>query len=231
MAEKVTIGNCELWHGDCREVLPLIGMVDAVITDPPYGIGYKPEWNKWDGSKSDYTEVIGDDKEFDPSPFLNYPTVVFFGANYFSDKLPLGGWMCWDKRLDENKDAMFGSPFELAWFRSINTSKKAIMIRVLHAGVINADSKVGNNQKRLHPTQKPVVVMEQIIDYVTEDNDIVLEPFSGSGSTLIACENKNRICMAMEIDPSYVSMTLERWRKENKKQPVFIGNCNSKDGG
>jgi len=223
------LGKHRIMCGDAykqEDIDYLIGEdhINAVVSDPPYGIGYKPDWDKWDGSKSDYTEVIGDDTEFDPSPFLSYPTVVLFGANYFSNKLPLGGWICWDKRLDETKDAMFGSPFEMAWFRSINTNKKAIMIRVLHAGVVNADSKTGNNQKRLHPTQKPVIVMEQIINHTTEENDIVLDPFSGSGSTLLACNNKNRLCLAMEIDPSYVSMTLDRWKNEIGEQPVFIGN-------
>jgi DNA modification methylase len=197
--------------------------IKAMITDPPYGIGYKPDWNKWNGSPTDFSEIIGDDQEFNPAPFLHYPTVVLFGANYFSDRLPLGGWVCWDKRLDETKDDMFGSPFELAWYRSINTTRKAIMIRVLHGGVINADSENGNNEKRFHPTQKPIAVMEQIIDALIREDDIVFDPFSGSGSTLLACENKNRKCLAMEIVPEYVAITLQRWQNKTGIAPQLIG--------
>lgn len=206
-----------------RESLISNESVNALITDPPYGIGYKPDWNKWDGSSSDYASIVGDDKEFNPSSFLSYPTVVMFGANYFSKKLPIGGWICWDKRLDENKDLMFGSPFELAWFRSANTNKKGIMIRVLHGGVVNADSTEGNNEKRLHATQKPVSVMRKIIEITTLPGDVILDPFAGSGSTLLAChDNQDRKCLAMEIDPRYVAVTLERWHKKSGNKPCLV---------
>jgi DNA modification methylase len=222
------LGRHRIMCGDAYDQsnLSKLGMHDiikAMITDPPYGIEYKPDWNKWDGSPPDFQEIIGDDQEFNPVLFMQYPTVVLFGANYFSNKLPLGGWICWDKRLDENKDAMFGSPFELAWYRSINTARKAIMIRVLHGGVVNADSKNGNNEKRFHPTQKPIAVMEQIIDALTKEDDIVFDPFSGSGSTLLACENKGRTCLAMEIVPDYVAITLQRWQNKTSIKPKLIG--------
>jgi len=201
--------------------------VDALITDPPYGIAYKPNWNKWDGSPSDFEEVIGDDQVFDPSPFLSFSTVVMFGANYFSNRLPIGGWVCWDKRLDVSKDGMFGSPFELAWYRSINTTRKSVMIRVLHGGVVNADSTNGNNEKRLHPTQKPVEVMKQIMDVVTKPGNVILDPFAGSGATLLACADKT--CLAMEIDIGYVAVILQRWSNNTGLTPELIGENNGRD--
>lgn len=219
------LGNHRLICGDVYDSAHYITAirfedVDALITDPPYGISYKPDWNKWDASPSEFKPVTGDNKEFDPFPFLPFPTVVLFGANYFSNKLPIGGWICWDKRLDESKDSMFGSPFELAWYRSINTTKKTIMIRVLHGGVVNANSTIGNNEKRLHPTEKPVQVMEHILESLTNPGDIVLDPFAGSGSTLIACENKGRMCLAIEIEPDYVALILERWIKKTGIKPT-----------
>lgn len=229
------LGNHRLMCGDTYNLADMKRLVksdtvNAMITDPPYGIGYKPDWNKWDGSPSDFSPITGDEGEFDPSLFLNFPIVVLFGANYFSRHLPIGGWICWDKRLDENKDSMFGSPFELAWYRSVNTTEKAIMIRVLHGGVVNADSKNGNNEKRLHPTQKPVSVMRKIIEIMTLPGDVVLDPFSGSGSTLLAClksDSKSIIpehkCLAMEIEPGYVAVTLQRWLDKTGKRPVLIG--------
>ena len=201
-----------LIHGDCLIEMKQIpdGSVDAVITDPPYGINYQPAWKKWDGSPSDYSPVIGDDVPFSPAPFLGFPTVVLFGANNFSDRLPLGGWLCWDKRLDAKKDKMFGSSFELAWYRSIHTKAKTKMIRVLHGGVINADSKYGNNEKRLHPTQKPVVLMERIIEAFTNEGDIVLDPFMGSGTTGVACVNLNRGFIGIEINEEYFEIAKKR---------------------
>lgn len=193
--------------------------VDAVITDPPYGIDYKPDWNKWNGLESDYVPVIGDDQDFDPAPFLNFPTVFLFGANYFSNRLPIGGWLCWDKRGKAELDSMLGSPFELGWYRSAKTSKKAIMIRVQHGGVVNADSTTGNNSKRHHPTQKPVSVMQQILIELTEIGNTILDPFSGSGSTLLACEKTGRKCIAVEMDPNYVRVILERFYNETGIMP------------
>jgi DNA modification methylase len=196
-------------------------VVNALITDPPYGIGYKPDWNKWDGSISDFKKIKGDDQDFDPAPFMGYPTVLFFGANYFSQRLPLGGWLCWDKRLDENKDQMFGSPFELAWYRSVNTTKKAIMVRILHGGVVNADSTEGNNEKRLHTTQKPVALMQAVLEALTMPEDVILDPFAGSGSTLFACEATNRSCIAIEIEPDYVAVILQRWYEKTGEKPCM----------
>ena len=195
--------------------------VDALITDPPYGIGYQPDWNKWDGSPSDFEAVTGDDQPFDPTPFLSFPTVVMFGANYFSDRLPIGGWACWDKRCDTDKDRMIGSPFELAWYRSRHTTRKAIMIRVLHGGVVNADSEIGNNEKRLHPTQKPVEVMRQIMETVSGPDEVILDPFAGTGATLLACMDKT--CLAMEIEADYVAIILQRWSNNTGLAPEKMG--------
>jgi site-specific DNA-methyltransferase (adenine-specific) len=202
----------DLRLGDCLEILPTLAdkSVDAVITDPPYGINYLPEWDKWDGSASDFSKIEGDDKPFDPLPFLKYRTVVLFGANYYSDKLPLGGWLVWDKRLDEKKDKMIGSPFELAWFVSENTSAKCKMVRVMHGGVINADSVYGNNEKRFHPTQKPIRVMTSIIEAFTKKGDTILDPFMGSGSTGVACVKLGRNFIGIEKEPKYYDIAARR---------------------
>lgn len=193
----------------------------AIITDPPYGIDYNPDWKKWDGSESDYKKIEGDAEEFDPRPFLNYPTVLMFGANYFTKHLPQGGWLCWDKRLRDELDEMVGSPFELAWFKSSFTKRSAIMIRVLHGGVVNADSVNGNNQKRFHPTQKPVVLMEEIIKKVTKEKEVICDPFCGSGTTLIAAENTGRTCIAYEIEPSYCNVILSRYEQLTNEKPCL----------
>lgn len=195
---------------------------DALISDPPYGIDYIPNWNKWDGSASDYKRVLGDQEPFDPSPFLMHPTVLLFGANYFSDRLPLGGWLCWDKRTREELDSMAGSPFELAWYRSQHTAKRSIMVRVQHGGVVNADSENGNNDKRMHPTQKPVELMRQILISLTRAEETVFDPFLGSGSTLIACEETNRTCIGCEIETDYCETILNRFFNKYNVEPCLV---------
>lgn len=194
----------------------------AIITDPPYGIDYQADWKKWDGRESDFKKVEGDLQEFDPRPFLNYPTVLLFGANYFTRHLPQGGWLCWDKRLKDELDDMVGSPFELAWFKSSATKRTSIMVRVLHGGVVNADSTQGNNQKRYHPTQKPVVLMEEILKKITREREVICDPFCGSGTTLIAAENTGRTCIAYEIDPLYCNIILSRFEKLTNEEPCLV---------
>lgn len=193
----------------------------AIITDPPYGIDYQADWKKWDGSVSNFKKIEGDKEEFDPRHFLNYPTVLLFGANYFTKHLPQGGWLCWDKRLKDELDDMVGSPFELAWFKSSITVKTSIMVRVLHGGVVNADSTQGNNQKRYHPTQKPVVLMEEILKKITREEEVICDPFCGSGTTLIAAENTGRTCIAYEIEPAYCNVILSRYEKLTGDRPCL----------
>ena len=219
------LGHHTLMCGDAYDPIQLHALTnkhkpDAFISDPPYGIDYSPDWKKYDGRPSDFRKVIGDDKSFDPSQFMDFRTVVMFGANYFSDRLPLGGWICWDKRLTEEADKMFGSPFELAWFKSENTTKRSIMVRCLHGGMVNADTEANKPYaKRFHPTQKPVLVMEEIIAALVKPGERVLDAFAGSGSTLLACERMGNTCCAMEIDPEYCNVILQRWFDATGEEP------------
>lgn len=221
--QRWTLGRHTVMCGDGYDPADLIKLTgrkpDAFVSDPPYGIDYSPDWKKSDGRPSDFRKIIGDDQAFDPKPFLNFDTVLMFGANYFSDRLPLGGWLCWDKRLDEIKDAMFGAPFELAWFKSSVTTKRSIMVRCLHGGVINADTQEGLQAKRWHATQKPVLVMEEILQALVKPGAMVLDAFAGSGSTLLACERTGHICCAMEIDPEYCNVILQRWFDATGEEP------------
>lgn len=220
--QKYKLGRHTLICGNSYDIVNIINNVDALISDPPYGINYNPSWNKWDGSKGSFNKVIGDNELFNPADFLNFKTVLLFGANYFSDKLPLGGWLCWDKRTNELIDQMKGSAFELAWFRSHHTTQKSIMIRLQHGGVVNADSIVGNNEKRFHTTQKPVELMREILLKLTLSNEVVFDPFLGSGSTLIAAERSNRICIGCEMDEEYCNIVLKRFYNETKLIPCLV---------
>lgn len=202
----------EIIQGDCLEVMKGFAdkSFDLILTDPPYGIDYDPNWKTWSGEKQDKEKVIGDTHKFDPAPFLEkYENIILFGANNFSDLLPCGDWIIWDKRCDENKDSMVGNPFEMAWYRHSKVKGEKIY-RILHGGVVNADSLHGNNQKRYHPTQKPVELFKRILLDFTEESDTILDPFLGSGTTLVACKQLNRNGVGIEISKEYCEIARKR---------------------
>jgi len=210
MAEKVTIGNCELWHGDCREILPLLPPVDSVVTDPPYGIGWKTNSKKrFGGIRKHFTgkdemPIIGDDKPFDPAPFLIGKMQIFWGANAYAERLPSNyGWLVWDKRPNGEKNTQ--SDAELAWTsfgKSVRTHRQRWM------GCMRDGEEcpfVGG--ALVHPTQKPVALMRWCVNMTS---GIVLDPFMGSGTTGVACVDLARPFIGIELDRKYFDIACER---------------------
>ena len=199
--------HATIYHADARELVPQLEF-DVVVTDPPYGINYKQTIK----GATDYKMIVGDEntdlarwiiKEIHPKPML------VFGINHFADCLPVAGrWICWDKRVIESADKMLGSPFELAW---INTreDKAGYMIRLQHGGIVNADK---HNEKRFHPTQKPVKLLRRCIDYMPEG--VIIDPFMGSGTTLRAAKDLNRQSIGVEIDEQYCEIAARRLAQE-----------------
>jgi site-specific DNA-methyltransferase (adenine-specific)/modification methylase len=192
--------------------------VDALIADPPYGVNERTDrHSKGRGYATvayDFPPIYGDDKPFDPVPFLAYPFVIFWGANYFADRLPrVASWLIWDKRdgvlSDDNADV------ELGW---CSDGKPARLFRHMWKGIIKASEK---NEKRMHPVQKPVALMEWCVQRAVK-SDIVFDPFSGSGPMLIACERLKRTCRAIEISPGYVAVTLQRWTDLTGAEPRLL---------
>lgn len=201
---KEVIGNCTLYQGDCLEVFPMLGKLDAVVTDPPYGIDYQSTLGNLGATSRD--KIIGDDAPLDLRWLLRMDcSVLAFGANNWPEQLPhRGRWLCWDKRrVDGACDAMKGSPMELAWANKTAGYNK--IVRVMHGGVVNADGG-----KRLHPTQKPVKVMVEAILWAAGDSSVIFDPFMGSGTTGIACVNLHRKFIGVEIDPNYFDIACKR---------------------
>ena len=206
--------------------------VDMVFTDPPYGMFLNADFSGMinnlsglQGGKK-YNNVIGDHGDFNPD-FINiifkrfgYCKEIFlWGADYYSDLLinkNKGSWIVWDKRAnnkddliaDESSDKMYGSCFELCW--SKNKHKRDIA-RIKWAAVFGTEKEF--DHKRHHPTQKPILLSNWFISKYSKPNQIVLDLFGGSGSTLIACEQTNRKCRMMELDEHYCSVIIERWEK------------------
>jgi site-specific DNA-methyltransferase (adenine-specific) len=213
---KEVIGDATLYLGDCMDILPTLDKVDAVITDPPYGINYKSTLKNL-GAQS-FDAIHNDVPEINIRPILTFADIVLaFGANCFPPQLPMRGrWLCWDKRtIDGSSDKMLGSPFELAWCNKKSGYNK--IIRVLHGGVVNADGG-----KRQHPTQKPVAVMSKCIDWAAPTAKTILDPFMGSGTTGVAAIQMGRKFIGIELDPTYFDIACERIEKATRQEDMFI---------
>jgi site-specific DNA-methyltransferase (adenine-specific) len=204
----------QLYHGDCLEIIPAITQrVHLVLADPPYGIGVKTHYKSRKrgvlAACNDFPPMVGDDRPFDPAPLLRFPRVVLFGANYYADKLPVsGGWIVWDKLngLKSKRDWGFNnnSDCELAW---TNIGNAARIIPHRWMGVMKESE---HTERRVHPTQKPVALMAEIIKHYTNEGDTVLDPYMGSGTTGVACVQTGRNFIGIEIDEGYFNIAKQR---------------------
>jgi site-specific DNA-methyltransferase (adenine-specific)/modification methylase len=212
------IGDATLYLGDCLEILPTLPEVDAVVTDPPYGIGWVHSGigylksGRMLGTKHGGECVVGDDVPFDPSPFLNLaPCLLFWGANNYADKLPPStGWRVWDKGI---APGLSFSDFEMAW---TNAPTKAIMWRQQWCGF----NREGEREPRDHPTQKPVWIMQKCLE-IFPRAALVLDPFMGSGTTGVACANLGRKFIGVEIEAKYFDIACERIENAYRQQRLF----------
>lgn len=187
--------SVRLIHGNCRKVIKTLDGIDAVVTDPPYGVGYGV---KYKGGLGKYAGVpiVGDDKPFDPARLLRFPVVVLWGANHYADKLPPAAkWLVWDKR--EKNGGVDFADCELAW---TNSDKPARVFRHVWCG----GAKASERGYRVHPTQKPVALMKWCLDIMgIPKGATVLDPYMGSGSTGVACVMTGRNFIGIEIDEEY----------------------------
>ena len=218
LGETYQLGNHRLMCGDATKDLDKLtnGIKPALLfTDPPYGIKVVSKQG-YTGGKGlvkprHYREIIGDDKPFEPGFLLNYgQNQIIFGANHFSKKLPTNPhWIIWDKLPEKGQEETTFSDCELAW---TNIKKKTTkMYRHLWAGLVRQGNRKEELKERVHPTQKPVGLLSHIVMDYSDENDIVLDPYAGSGSIIISCEITKRTCYAMELDPAYVDVMIDRY--------------------
>lgn len=208
------IGDATLYLGDCLEILPTLSGVDAVVTDPPYGMNRHLSGHK---VIERLGGVIGDDAPFDPAAFLLIGRAhVLWGANHYSSRLPdASKWLMWLK----HDPVMFGkrstSPFELAW-TDIGGSAKAI--KLIWDGSIKQGQ--GSGTQHCHPTEKPVEVMEWCLNLIP-GTETILDPFMGSGTTSVACANLGRKFIGIEIEPKYFDIACKRIDAAYKQPRLF----------
>ena len=210
-----------LYQGDCLDVLPTLaaGSVDAVVTDPPYGMDNNCNYTRFTmgpnghgkPSLRKYAPVIGDDQPFDPAPWLKYPNVILWGYNHFAERLPVGTLLIWIKKLDGGFGS-FLSDAEVAWQKGG------------HGVYCQRDtSLLAETNNRAHPTQKPVGIMRWCIERVTKPGDTVLDPYMGSGTTGVAAVQAGRNFIGIEIDPHYFRIAQKRIA--NAQPPLFVADA------
>ncbi len=202
MVEPVIIGRATLYNADCREVLPLLGKVDAVVTDPPYGIGALMQggantghWNRlsggnpWDMVAPDITTIV-----------VAGETVIIWGGNYFPLP-PSRCWLAWVKTNSVPTQA----DMELAWTNIDAPARKF-------------EAPTGGSYQREHPTQKPLELIQWCVSLVEGD---IIDPFMGSGTTGIACANLGRKFIGIEIEPKYFDIACRRIEQAYKQPRLF----------
>lgn len=227
----VHIGDATLYLGDCLEILPTLhkGSVDAVVTDPPYGIGYvhggggkskllrKPHRNKFAN-----TPIIGDDFRFDPSPWLAFENVILWGANHYCRAIPeTGTFLTWDKSLGKGPADSF-SDSEIAW---CSKRVKRTVFRYLWKGILamkkTEDCNGPNDFRKHHPSMKPLALMEWCIDhFALPARSLILDPYMGSGSTGVAAARAGHRFIGIEIDPGYFEITCRRIEKAQQQAQI-----------
>lgn len=240
--EMYELGNSILMCGDSTNAEDVARLTDnkkvnLVLTDPPYGIdvvqnksvggGKIPTFGTVGGKNivkaGVYEKIIGDDTtETAEKSYLIYSEIsdnqIIFGGNYFTDFLiPSRCWIVWDKENSGNfADA------ELAW---TSFDKGVKLYKHLWNGMSREGNRKDEGKTRVHPTQKPVGMLQKILEDFTEKGEIVLDVFGGSGSTLIACEGTGRKCLMIEMSENYCDVIRRRytqWAKDNGK-PITSG--------
>jgi site-specific DNA-methyltransferase (adenine-specific)/modification methylase len=212
------IGRATLYLGDARDLCASLDRTAAVVADPPYGIAY----NRGAGGQGKHTRrntderrkpIEGDTTPFDPMPWLDFAEVILWGANHFAQRLPHGRWLAWDKLAGLAAFDSF-SDVEFAW-RS-GRGKDRIFSH-MWKGICQASEKGG--AKRVHPTQKPIALMEWCIGLT--DAPLIIDPFMGSGTTGIAAIQQGRSFIGIEVDTTFFDAACRRIEDAQRQGSLF----------
>lgn len=206
MTDPVIIGDATLYLGDCRDILPTLDKVDAVVTDPPYGIGFAAQPTKWQRRAGKKPESWDDN----PVPIVvslpNYAPSIIWGGNYY-ELPPTRGWLSWFK--PDSPPSM--ADFELAW-TSFDTNAKQLSVSISST----------NPERVGHPTQKPVKLMKWCISHLPEGSNTILDPFMGSGTTGVAAVQMGRKFIGIEREPKYFDIACKRIEDAQRQGDMFL---------
>jgi site-specific DNA-methyltransferase (adenine-specific) len=229
MRKEILADGIDLYLGDCREILPLLGHVDAVVTDPPYGIkeaagknasrskplgGYQLKMPGKTIIARDFGNAVWDNQPIDDDLLTAVRAaakwIIIFGGNYYSLP-PSSCWLVWDKL---NGDSDFAD-CELAW---TNLPKAVRRIRFMWNGIFRQNGEPRGD----HPTQKPVEVMRWCIDRLPPSANTILDPFMGSGTTGVAAVKMGRRFIGIEIKPRYFAIACKRIKHALRQPDLFV---------
>lgn len=203
---------------DCLELMKMMpdNYIDLIITDPPYGIDYgdmlkgkgdgkggmdKTGWRSWDCPEWDKEKPSA---EYFKEMLRVSQNQIIWGGNYFTEYLePKMCWLIWDK----GQRGFSLADGELAW----TSFNKASRIFTYSRGKFLTDL----NEKRVHPTQKPVKLGYWILDMFAEKGDIIFDPFAGSGSFIVAAKQKGFEYIGCELEQKYIDLIEERLSQKN----------------
>lgn len=237
------LGNHRLMCGDSTDKQNIEKLMngtkaDMILSDPPYGMFLDTDFSDIKGhmksiSKKNHTQgnkydkVIGDNEDFTPELIKTFfdnfsycKEMFLFGADYFAEIIPDkndGSWIVWDKRKESQANAI-GSEFELCWSKA---KHKRRMLRHDWFGFLSSENSQ-DARNRVHPTQKPITLLVDIINQWGKNCENIVDLYGGSGSTLIACEQLNRNCYMMELDPKYVDVIIDRWEKFTGQKAIKL---------
>ena len=212
MAEKVTIGNCELWHGDCMEILPLLGKVDAVITDPPYGVGFAYESH--DDSNDGYADWCATWFEELQETRQCSPRVVAISCGISNLQMwPKPTWvMAWHKPASMGRCAVgFNN-----WEPVLIYGKVGRQIVDVFRATITPDDEL-----KAHPCPKPLGWGMELVDRLTKPGETVMDIFMGSGTTGVACANLGRRFIGIEKERKYFDLACRRIEQAYAQPRLF----------
>lgn len=209
MSRIETIGRATLYLGDCRDILPTLGKVDAVVTDPPYGIGTGKApvgkdglvWGVQEWDKATVPDIV-------PLLLAAGETVVIWGGNYYPLP-PTRCWLAWDKC---QPDAWYSTAhFELAWTNLDKNARRWRMSQVAAYGKMDKE----------HPSQKPLELMKWVFDQIPPAQTI-LDPFMGSGTTGVAAVQMGRDFIGIEREEKYFDIACRRIEQAQRQGDLFI---------
>lgn len=208
-------------NADCMDILKQLPdkSIDLVLTDPPYGKQYARGKNGWGvcENRPQLQDVSWDNETPSKQVFDEILRVsknqIIFGGNYYTNKSPVSNcWIVWDK-IGSNVNKSVFADCELAWSSFNSVCRKFVSISM---GFIKDDKS-----QRIHPTQKPLNLFEMILSKYSKENDLVLDCFSGSGTTAIACHNLKRRFICIEKDVDYWKSSVERLERVQEQGTLF----------
>lgn len=217
-----TIGNATLMLGDCM-ALDNLPRNCAVVSDPPYGMDANTDSSRFSGGKKpnnrrlgqgrDWGSIVGDSDPFDPGIWLSYPEIILWGSNHYSKHLPVGATLVWLKKPPE----LFGtflSDAEIAW------KKGGCGVFAFYKQFPPAARPREALGDLVHPTQKPIALMEWCIGLTRATT--IFDPYMGSGTTGVACARLGRRFIGIEIEERYFEIACRRIEEAQRQQDLFV---------